>query len=141
MSYDSIAVVSIINRIILNMKKIIAFGIALSPAIAFAQVDTVGSSQGIRTVGGLVYWISSAFNIATGLILAAAVVFFLWGVFQYVMAAGDEDAQKTGRAHIINGIIGIAVMVSVWGLVNFLTRSANLGGSVEQAPALPTIQG
>lgn len=118
------------------MKKIIAFGIALSPAIAFAQV-----SAGVRDANSLVDWLVSAFNIASGLILAAAVVFFLWGVFQYVMAAGDEDAQKTGRAHIINGIIGIAVMVSVWGLVNFFTRSAGLSNTVQQAPALPMIQG
>lgn len=118
------------------MKKIIALGIAFAPALASAQL-----SAGVGDTTSLVSWLISAFNIASGLILAAAVVFFLWGVFQYVMAAGDEDAQKTGRAHIINGVIGIAVMVSVWGLVNFFTRSAGLSGTVQQAPALPTIQG
>lgn len=118
------------------MKKIIALGIAFSPAIAFAQL-----SGGVGDTSSLVSWLISAFNIASGLILAAAVVFFLWGVFQYVMGAGDEGAQEKGRAHIINGIIGIAVMVSVWGLVNFFIRSAGLSNTVQQAPALPTIYG
>ena len=118
------------------MKKIIALGLAFAPAFASAQI-----SGGVGDTVSLVGWLISAFNIASGLILAAAVVFFLWGVFQYVKAGGDEDAQKEGRSHIINGIIGIAVMVSVWGLVNFFTRSAGLSNTVQQAPALPTIVG
>ena len=118
------------------MKKIIALGLSLTPAMAFAQL-----SGGVGDTTSLVSWLISVFNIASGLILTAAVIFFLWGVFQYVRSAGDEDAQKEGRAHIINGIIGIAVMVSVWGLVNFFTRSAGLSNTVQQAPALPTIYG
>ena len=110
------------------MKKIIALGLAFAPAIVSAQLNA-----GVGTADQLVDWLYSAFNIATGLILAAAVVFFLWGVFQYVMGAGDEDAQKVGRSHIINGVIGIAVMVSVWGLVRFFTSSAGLsqGGAID----------
>jgi hypothetical protein len=119
------------------MKKIIALGLAFAPTFVFAQ----GLSGGVGTADSAVNWLISAFSIASGLILTAAVIFFLWGVFQYVRAAGDEGAQEVGRAHIINGIIGIAVMVSVWGLVNFFTRSANLQGGVQQAPTLPTIQG
>lgn len=118
------------------MKKFIALGLAFAPAVAFAQ-----QLGGVADASGLIKFLISLFNIASGLILAAAVVFFLWGVFQYVRAAGDEEAQKTGRSHIINGIIGIAVMVSVWGLVNFFTSSAGLQGGVQQAPTLPKVQG
>jgi uncharacterized membrane protein YuzA (DUF378 family) len=70
------------------------------------------------------------------LILAAAVVYFLWGVFHFVKAAGDEKARDSGKQQIIYGIVGIAVMVSVWGLVNFLTDSANLDTSAQQAPEI-----
>lgn len=118
------------------MKKIIALGIAFAPAIASAQL-----AGGVGTVDQTVNWLVSAFSIASGLILTAAVVYFLFGVFQFVKSAGDEKARAAGRDHMIYGIIGIAVMVSVWGLVNFFTRSANLQGGVQQAPTLPTIQG
>lgn len=115
------------------MKKIIAFGLAFSPAIAFAQI-----AAGAGDTNKLLNWLLDAFNVATGLLIAAAVVFFLWGVFQYVRAAGDEEAQKVGRAHILNGIIGLAVMVSVWGLVAFVTKSAGLGPNVApEPPKLP----
>ena len=112
------------------MKKIIAFGIALTPVLVFAQ--------GFRDVPTLFSWLKVALTYAATLILSAAIVFFLWGVFQYVKAAGNEEAQKVGRSHIINGIIGIAVMVSVWGLVNFLTDTANLDTGAQRAPIVPT---
>lgn len=96
-----------------------------------------GLSGGTANVSLLVAFLQDALTIATGLILAAAVVFFLWGVSQFVRAAGDEEARKTGKNHIIYGIIGIAVMVSMWGLVNFLTKSANLTLSTGSVPALP----
>lgn len=118
---------------LLIMKKIIAFGLMFTPVLVFAQ--------GFRDVPTLFAWLKIAFTYAATLILSAAIVFFLWGVFQYVRAAGNEDAQKVGRSHIINGIIGIAVMVSVWGLVNFFTSSAGLQGGVQQAPTLPKVQG
>lgn len=111
------------------MKKIIAFGIAFLPSIALAQLGGVG------TADNLVTFLKNVLNTATVLILGAAVVFFLWGVFQFVMAAGDDEARAKGRNHIIYGIIGIAVMVSLWGLVNFFTGSAGLTPTAGVAPA------
>ena len=100
------------------MKKVIAFGVLFTPFIALAQL-----AQGTKNVTGLVLFLQDAMKSATVLILAAAVVFFLWNVFKFVMAAGDEEKRKEGQSGIIYGIIGIAVMVSIYGLVNFLTAS------------------
>lgn len=96
-----------------------------------------GLSGGTGNLTLLVSFLQDALIIATGLILAAAIVFFLWGVAQFVRSAGDEEARKTGKNHIIYGIIGIAVMVSMWGLVNFLTGSADLVLDAGVVPALP----
>ncbi|MBI5798650.1 MAG: hypothetical protein HZB10_01840 [Candidatus Yonathbacteria bacterium] len=110
------------------MKKVIAFGIAFMPFIASAQAENVGS---------LIVWLGKMLGTATTLILAAAVVYFLWNTFKFVMAAGDEEKRKEGQQGIIYGLIGIAVMVSVYGLVNFFTSSAGLSntGSIS-APSL-----
>ena len=114
------------------MKKVIALGVLFTPFMAFAQL-----SQGTRNVTGLVAFLKDALNTATALILAAAVVFFLWNVFKFVMSAGDEEARKKSQSGIIYGIIGIAVMVSIYGLVNFLTASTGLGGQgTLNAPSL-----
>lgn len=119
------------------MKKIIASAIALAtPAIAFAQTSlTLGS--GDQNLGGLVGLFKNVLTTATSLLIAAAVVYFLYGVFQFVMSAGDEEKRANGRSQIITGIIGIAVMVSVWGLVGWVTGTFNTQtNNVLPAPSL-----
>lgn len=113
------------------MKKVIAFGFLLMPFMAGAQI-----AQGASTVSGLIAFLKDTLSTATVLILAAAVVYFLWNVFGYVMSAGDPDARKEKQNGVIYGVIGIAVMVSIWGLVNFLTSSAKLDTTTRTAPSL-----
>ena len=78
------------------------------------------------------------------LIISFAVVVFIWGVFKFVSAAGDEEKRKEGKQFIIWGIIGIAVMVLVWGLVQLLynvvaTSTGGLDTAVLPAPGIPAI--
>lgn len=114
------------------MKKVIAsLSVLFVPFIASAQVT--GS---VSTANNLIAWLKSAISTATVLILAIAVVYFLWNVFGYVMAAGEEEKRKEKQSGIIYGVIGIAVMVSIWGLVNFFTSSAGLDTTVRSAPGL-----
>jgi len=54
------------------------------------------------------------------LIFALAIVLFVWGVVQYVINDNEEAKKARGRQFMIWGIIGITVMVSVWGLVGIL---------------------
>ncbi len=116
------------------MKKVIAFSIAAMPFLASAQL-----TSGVQNVSGAFRFAMSFLTSATVLLFAAAFFFFLWGVFQFVRSAGDEDARKEGRDHIIYGIVGLAVMASVYGLVNFLTNTAQLTPSTVQVPPLPTL--
>jgi hypothetical protein len=116
----------------IHMKKVIAFGALFAPFIVSAQI-----SQGLGGgASGLIVFIKDLLSQATILILAAAVVYFLWNVFGYVMAAGDPETRKEKQSGIIYGVIGIAVMVSIWGLVNFLTSSAKLDTTTRTAPPL-----
>ena len=114
------------------MKKVIALSIALMPFLASAQ-------SGFTNLAGFFTFSGAFLKSATALMFAAAFFFFLWGVFQFVRAAGDEEARKTGRDHIIYGVIGLAVMASVYGLVNFLTTSAGLSTTTVSVPTLPSI--
>lgn len=115
------------------MKKIIAVvGATFAPVAVFAQSVT----GPIRNTDDLKTWLEDVMTVSARLILSAAVIYFLWGVFRYVRSAGEEKAREEGKQQIIYGIIGIAVMVSVWGLVNFLTNSANLDTTTVQAPSV-----
>lgn len=54
------------------------------------------------------------------LLFALVTVYFIWGIVQYVGAGGDEARLKTGKKHMIWGIIGMSIMASAWGIVNII---------------------
>lgn len=114
------------------MKKIIAFGVSFMPFLSSAQ--TFVATQAGGNVDNLVSFIRLAMNTATQLILGAAVVYLIWNVFGFVMAAGDEETRAQKRQGIIYGVIGVAVMVSIYGLIAFVTTSAGVTNTPITAP-------
>lgn len=67
------------------------------------------------------------------LIVALGTLAFMYGVFQYVISSDDEGKKEKGRQYMIWGIIGLTVMVSVWGLVTILGDTFNLNsGGIPQ---------
>ncbi len=56
-------------------------------------------------------------------LLILATVIFLWGVIQYVIGSqGDPKKLEQGKNIMIWGIVGLAVMVSAWGIVAMICR-------------------
>ncbi len=55
------------------------------------------------------------------LIVALAVVYLIWGAAQMILKANDPKARETGRRHLIWGLIGFFIMVSVKGILAILT--------------------
>lgn len=102
------------------MKKsvLMAFGAALlAPALTLAQVVvTNGTPQTgyIDTwIGKAVGWLSSAITI----IMVLMTLWFLFGVFKYI-AEKDASKLKERRTFMLNGLIGLFVAVSVWGIIS-----------------------
>ncbi len=52
-------------------------------------------------------------------LIALAVVWFIWNVIKYTMSEEDDGKDKA-RKQMIYGIIAIAVIISIWGLVALL---------------------
>jgi hypothetical protein len=64
---------------------------------------------------------------------------FLVGVLQYfILGRGDEEKVAQGRKFLMWSLIGFAVMVSVWGLVNLFVGTLGLGTSNQ--PNIPTFK-
>ena len=100
-----------------------------------------GGATGDGTIQGAIGVIWSIAQGLIGLLIGLAVLLFLIGVLRYVAAGDNEDARKKGRDLIIYGIIGLAVMVSVWGLVNMILATFGLEDSnalIPDVPLLPT---
>jgi len=128
-------------------KKLIVlsgFVLGLAPMVASAQ-GQVGNpsntcSGGFGNVSNIQQALCSIGNILNAIIpvlVALGVVYFVWGVITYVIAS-DEEAKKTGRDRIIYGIIGLAVIIAVWGLVKILTRTFGVDNAGQQI-TYPTV--
>ena len=67
------------------------------------------------------------------LFMSISVVIFLWGVFNFVRTESDEKKQA-GREFMVWGIVGLFVMVSIWGIVSVFQGTLNLGGDFNITP-------
>ncbi len=59
-------------------------------------------------------------NPAIYLLLALAAVYFVWGVFTFVSNYENPEAQEAGKKHMIWGIIGVAIMLSAFGIMRMI---------------------
>lgn len=54
------------------------------------------------------------------LLMAVALIAFFWGLVKYIWSAGNGDAQKQGRSIMVAGIVGLFIMVGIWGIIGIL---------------------
>ncbi len=117
--------------------------LGLAPVVAFAQVTTTGSTSTSCDVGnilGILCRIGQILNSIVPVLIALGVVFFVWGVITY-MLSGDEEGKKKGRDHIIYSIIGLAVIIGLWGLVHLLANTFGLNNTgTITLPTVPVVQ-
>lgn len=111
------------------MKKILTGLYFLTPALVLAQGDAdLGNVDSfVEDVGDLV-------NTLIPIVFALALLFFLWGLARYILAAGNEEAKEQGKRIMIWGIVALFIMASVWGIVAFLQ---DLFGVTETGIDLP----
>lgn len=58
------------------------------------------------------------------LLIAVAVGYFLFGLMEFVRNQDNETAQEEGKRHMLWGVIGIAIMFSVYGILNLINTTA-----------------
>lgn len=63
------------------------------------------------------------------LLISISVIVFIIGVIKYVSKGDDSSAREEGRNFIIYGLVGLFVIVSVWGLVGVLQGTFGIGNS------------
>ena len=112
-------------------KAIIVSASYLLPLVAFAQA----SFNNLTTLAGT---FRSFLAVVFPIVFTIAMIYFFWGVAKYILAAGDPKAAAEGKSIMIYGIIALAVMASVYGLIGFLQNSFGLtGGGTVTLPILP----
>lgn len=74
----------------------------------------------MQSIIQLITDIRSVLNLVIYIMFALLIIYFIWGVVQYVSAGGDEEKLKNGKKHMLWGIIGIAVVGAVFGIAQWL---------------------
>ena len=104
------------------------------------------ASNHVSTAQGFLDKINEAilFPLIT-LMMAIALLIFLYGCFEYVRNSASDGAREQGRKHIIWGIIGMLVMISAYSILTIAAGTFDLEGelyqhdtnSVNRAPSSP----
>ena len=112
------------------MKKYILFlaGVLL-PAVTYAaSVISI-----IETVKGIL-------DLVIPIVITLAVIYFFWGLAQYIINTGSEEKRTEARNIMIYGIIILFVMLSVWGLVGVLGNTFGVGQGGSAGSLIPSVR-
>lgn len=109
------------------MKKFLVGSSVATTLLGFAQivaaqvpVPTGGALTNVTTV---IARIQNLINAVIPLLVGIAVLVIVYGVISFITKAADEEARANAKQFIIWGIIGVFIMLSVWGLVTILYNS------------------
>jgi len=67
-------------------------------------------------------------NPLIGLLFAVALAYFVWGVFRFLSLQESDKEREDGKAHMIWGIIGMFIMIAVFGIINLIIGTFGLTG-------------
>ncbi len=108
------------------MKKLIALVLSFMPSLAFAQaVNNIPQQVGnkITDINGVVSTATRIGNVVVALAISFAVIWIIVSVVRFFIAGDGEEAKQKGKDAIIYGVIGLFLILSIWGLVFILTNT------------------
>ena len=64
-------------------------------------------------------------NPAILIVFTAGFFMFVWGIVQFLWTL-DEGAKSEGKQHMLWGIVGMLIMVSVYGIISIIDNTFDL---------------
>lgn len=63
------------------------------------------------------------------LLFALAMVYFIYGLVRYLLSPDNEEVRKSSKEHMLWGIIGMFIMVSVFGILSIIMNTFGIENS------------
>jgi len=60
------------------------------------------------------------------LLFALGIAYFLYGVFVFLTNADNETERTAGKSHMLYGVVGLTIMMGVWGILNLVLNTLNI---------------
>ncbi len=71
------------------------------------------------------------------LLSGAALATFMWGLIRLISAQGDQNKREEAKRWLVWGIIGMFVLVGLWGIVGFISSTFGIGlGGTANPPGI-----
>lgn len=64
-------------------------------------------------------------------LFALAVVYFLYGVFEFILNQNNEEKKTSGKSHMLWGIVGITIMVGVWTILGIILSTLGISDQIQ----------
>lgn len=80
--------------------------------VAYADVDSFIENVNEEIINPLIL-----------LLFALALAYFLYGVFEFISNQSNDEKKTTGKSHMLWGVIGLTIMMSVWAILGLLLNT------------------
>ena len=87
--------------------------------LALLATPYLALAQNPERVDGLITLISNSLARLVPILVGVAVLVFIWGLIRNLMSSNPERRAE-GRRIMIWGIIAIFVIVSIWGIIEYI---------------------
>ena len=61
-------------------------------------------------------------------LFALALVYFLYGMFEFIAGGANDEKKTSGKSHMLWGVIGFTIMIGVWFILGVIMRTLNIEG-------------
>ncbi len=115
-----------------NNQQQTAGTIAPTPQASAAALKSCSAIR-FDSILDILIWAKCIISVAViPLLFTLAFLFFLWGMITYIRNADDIKKREESKKFIYWGVLGLTVMVGVWGIVRIVTTTFGLGNTVPQ---------
>ena len=110
----------LMNKKVFAIVMVVAFMVTPMLAMASADLglsDATALGLGDADVKDIA---NSIISIILGFLGLIAVILILIGGFMWMTAGGNEEKVTTGRKYIINGVIGLIIILAAYAIASFV---------------------
>lgn len=111
--------------------------IFLIPTVSFAAEISRSSSNFSDFKSFIGFIVGSILGPLAKVLAGLVIIYFLYGVSQYILHADESEKREEGRKMMFAGIIAIAIMVSLWALVGIVVNTVLNTNVSSPSPTIP----
>ncbi len=67
--------------------------------------------------------VTEIFNPLYKLAVGIAILYFLYGVFRFILDMNEPEKKNFGKSHLLWGTVGLFIILSVGGILKFFSQT------------------